>query len=89
MLQTLQRDYGQEDWMRDRAVPNVEVKLESREWSGQAVYAVFKNASDFAGGTLILVEKKTWDLLEKPRLERQEQLRDALYRDPWPEPDVF
>lgn len=45
-------------------------RLVIREWSGSRVDFVFKFAENYEGGTMIYVDHKMWEALDKPRRDK-------------------
>lgn len=78
VLNTLERMYGKDHTFQRQEVPKINVALETREWTGTKVYLLYKNGDDYRGGQITILDKPTWDALQKPKLERTAELRKML-----------
>lgn len=78
ILRSLENLYGREHSYEKRAVPPTNVSMETREWTGQKVYLLYKNGDNFMGGQITYLDRPTWDSLQVPKQERAAELRKLL-----------
>lgn len=93
VLKALEATYGPNHTLEKHTVPHGEPKSalekfavgaagdatwESREWAGSRVYLLYKNAGDFVGGQITLLDKPTWDKLQIPKQEQAVEQRKRL-----------
>ena len=78
MLDVLERRYGKDHTFEVRTFPKTAAQMQVREWSGNKAYCVYKSAGDARGAVLTFVDKPTWDLLQAPRQQQEDQSRNLL-----------
>ena len=78
ILRSLEALYGREHSYEKRAVPPTNISMETREWTGQKVYLLYKNGDNFMGGQITYLDRPTWDSLQVPKQERAVELRKML-----------
>jgi hypothetical protein len=78
ILKMLEQNYGKDHTFESKSFPKNTSQMEVREWTGKRVYLLYKNADNFTGGQLTLLDKPTWDLLQVPKEERRKEIRKML-----------
>ena len=89
VLRALEDLYGREHTFEKRSLAKeksglpsllapAEVSLETREWTGQKLYLLYKNGDNYAGGQITYLDRPTWDTLQIPKTERAAEMRKML-----------
>ena len=78
LIHSLESLYGRQHSLEKRPLPPSPIVMETREWTGQKIYLLYKNSDNFSGGQITYLDRPTWDTLQVPKQERAAELRKML-----------
>ena len=78
LIRALEALYGREHSLEKRPLPPTPIVMETREWTGQKLYLLYKNSDNFSGGQITYLDRPVWDSLQVPKQERAAELRKLL-----------
>lgn len=78
ILKALERDFGTTHSFEKQRVAGATSDLETREWTGQKTYLLYKSAADGSGAEITFLDRPTWDQLQVPREQRKEKYRQMM-----------
>ena len=78
VLAALQNLYGRSQTYQKQPLALTRLSMETREWTGQKIYLLFKNSDDLKGGQITYLDRPTWDALQVPKQQRTAELRKML-----------